>query len=268
MKRHEPTTMTHPAPIVQLMLTLQFDPPAAGLTILDWADLRALFAAELPVFTQVARAGAMPATIEQTAFDVPFGTPRLHMASSDLSEMVMLQDDRVSVGWNRVASLFEDPAYPGFTATLERAKATFETVFKFLDSRSIDQVRPTTGEVAYTDVFITHQNEVQVRRLEDIFFCVRSIDQFRFSQVSLSYRKPLAIELGDEFDGIIETGITGLTPTAEGQLAANLQTVVRFVIADGSLPSIEDRFNLAHRQAQIVYSTLVKPDASAILETI
>lgn len=253
-----------PPPIVRLILTLQFQVAATSLTVLDLAALRALFESRFPVFHQVNRAGAMPIYPAQ-AVEHPFGMPRLSMSVEDLSMSLLVQDDRVSLAWNRLASLEEDPSYPGFSKMLEYAQGLFKEVIGFVNANASEAVMASVGEVSYTDAFVVAKGGRITKNLGDVFTCVNSIPDFRFGQLSLTYWKVMETRGGDPIDGSSETQISGLTATAAGEAIVNLQTTIRFSLAGADKGEVERLFIGAHDAAHGIFSKLVKPGAAAIL---
>lgn len=254
--------MTRSPPIVQLMLTVQFQPAATSMTVLDWADLRARFSEDFPVFAQVARAGPMHPDPTVLTVEAPFGLPRFQLTSEDLSSILLLQDDRMSLGWQRTAPLEVDPAYPGFDATLNRFQIIFANMLSFVEQRSAETVRVSAGELAYTDAFLIMRNNEQIRPLEEVFNCVRSNQSFRFNQLSLNYMTVL--EPGPHrIGGHAQTIISGFTPMPNGDIVTQLQTVVRFVLEASPL-NLKVPFEAAHDVSKQIYATLVNPDAPAI----
>lgn len=258
--------MDDPAPITRLLLTLQFKQVLASLTILDWAELRALFAEDFPVFGQVPRAGPMPTTLGDAVIELGTGWPRLSMSSADLSRTILIQDDRVSFGWNRVAPLTADPEYPGFTAILSDMLAILSAITDFLKERALEVLAIRTGEVYYADAFIIAMKEKQIRQMQDVFSCVNSIPDFKFGNVRLHYQLPIVAELDLGITGLSETVISGIFVDAEGLGVSLLETTVRFDVGDQTPEAISQNFKAAHDEASRLFSTLVKPEASAILE--
>lgn len=260
--------MTLP-PIDQVLLTVQFQPAVASMTILDWADLRDEFIEELPIFSQLPRAGAMPTKLDQVAMESPFGLPRLAMSSSDLSLMVMMQDDRISVGWQRTVPLDTDPSYPGFKSLLDNAVELVSKIVTFISMRAAESPQFVAGELAYTNAFVL-QNEqgVRVRRLTDIYTCIAPIAVFPHHSMSIVFQRAMSKEAGDGFDGMSEMRISGALQAVGGQLVSQLATVVRFDFPPEPSFGISAEFELAHVEATRCFSSLVKPDAMTILDTI
>lgn len=259
--------MTH-APIVQMLLTVQFQPAAQSLTIIEWADLRALFEADFPVFAQVSRAGPMnpDPRVEQLTFAIGGeGMPRLQLLSEDLAVVVYLQDDRVSVGWARRAPLDADPGYPGFDHLLGQLLSVLATVLKFIEERAVETVSLAAAEVVYDDAFLMHKGGARLRRLEDVFTCVRSMEEFAFNRLNLTYQRILLPEQ-DGLSGSVQTTIAGWNAPSPDEITSNLQTVIRFAIEGLDQEGLRVPFEKAHRLAHKLYDTLVKAEATAILD--
>lgn len=254
--------MTEPAPIVQLLLTVQFQPAARSLTMLDWADFRKEFAVEYPIFSQVSRAGAMNPDPAVDVIDPPFGFPRMQMVTEDLTGTLFLQDDRMSLGWQRSAPLGVDPGYPGFQAMLDRSLVMLGRVLDFLERRAAETVHVAAAELAYTDAFAMLDADGRQRSLEDVFTCVRSNQDFVFNRVHLTYQRPLLP--AEALSGNVQTTISGLLAAPTGEIVSNLQTVVRFDVSGADPDGLRGRFEAAHHVAEKIYATLVKPGASAI----
>ena len=252
--------MNEAAPIVQLLLTTQFQQPAQNLTIFDYADLRDVYA-DHPVRRHVPRAGPMPVlqpTMQITEY--LSDAPRLQFLTEDLQWEVLFQEDRLSVGWNRITPLDQPAEYPGFIAVLARFKEQRRRLAEFLVSKGGENVAAGVGEISYSDAFRFKKADGTTRRMEDLFANVRSVAEFTFSLVNLTYTRVIK---GD-YPAHVETNITGPGPDPSGELAAFLRTTVRFAVEDEA--SLSTRFDHAHVAAQDVFETLVKPDAFAILD--
>lgn len=252
--------MNEAAPIVQLLLTTQFQQPAQNLTVFDYADLRDVYA-EYPVRRHVPRAGPMPVMQPKTQLtEYISDAPRLQFITEDLQWEVLFQEDRISVGWNRTSPLDEKSGYPGFNAVLKRFIDELSKLSIFLIERGSDAIAAGIGEVSYSDAFRLKKTDGTSRKMEEIFSNIRSIEEFRFNLVNLNYTK---IVKGD-YPAHVETNISGPALDPSGERAAFLRTTVRFAVEDES--SLNARFDHAHLSAQEVFDTLVNPDAFAILD--
>jgi uncharacterized protein (TIGR04255 family) len=248
------------APIVQLLLTTQFQQPAQNLTIFDYADLREVYA-EYPVRRHVPRAGPMPVMQPTTQItEYVSDAPRLQFMTEDLQWEILFQEDRISVGWNRTNSLENPSQYPGFTEVFNRFNKEFYKLSKFLLERGNDALKFEVGEVSYSDAFRLDNKDGSLKRMDEIFSNIRSIKNFSFNLVNLTYTK---IVKGD-YPAHVETNISGPALDSSGERAAFLRTTVRFAVEDES--SLAARFDHAHLSAQEVFETLVNPDAFAILD--
>ncbi len=252
--------MNEAAPIVQLLLTAQFQHPAQNLTVFDYADLREVYA-EYPVRRHVPRAGPMPVMQPTTQVtEYVSDAPRLQFITEDLRWEVLFQEDRISVGWNRTSPLDEASGYPGFTAVLDRFIQEWRKLSIFLKERGGDPIAAGVGEVSYSDAFRLLNKDGTEKRMEEIFNNVKSMEEFRFNLVNINYTKIVK----GAYPAHVETNISGPALDPSGERAAFLRTTVRFAVEDE--PSLTARFDHAHRSAQEVFETLVNSGAFAILD--
>ena len=98
---------TDNAPIVQLLLTMSFSPSLDDISIIDIAGLYEIFRPEFPVFRQIARAAPMSYTLidNEPIFPQITGTPRVAFSTADTSKKIFFQNDRLSLGWDRISTL-------------------------------------------------------------------------------------------------------------------------------------------------------------------
>lgn len=143
---------------------------------------------------------------------------------------------------------------------LERFSREVERLSGFIVTRGSEPIRPLIGEVSYSDAFLLKDGE-SAFRLEDLFVNVRSIEEFRFSNVDLTYTRIL----GGDYPSHVETNISGPNTAPTGESAMFLRTVVRFMVEDAM--KLNDRFDHAHIAAQDVFRTLVKPESYAISDS-
>jgi uncharacterized protein (TIGR04255 family) len=253
------SVMINAAPISQLFLTIQFEPAASGISVLDLAALRELFAAEYPVFGQIPRAGPMIYDPTEVTIEPNSGLPRLSFVNEDLALSIFFQDDRVSVGWDRTTPLNAEPNYPGFTATLERLQKTYDIVAAFLNDIGASTATASVGEVAYVDTFNLQKSDGQTLRLEELFTFYNSNQSFMFNQLNFLFRR-----LWEEpIRGMSETTVSGFYSGPLGEMLVTLGTTVRFKINDEDEPFTE-AFRAAHQVSNDIFTLLVKPDSYAI----
>lgn len=243
-------------PIVQLVLTIQFEPAAEQLSVFDVADLRGLFP-EYMLASEVNRAGSMYVTGHDadTYQENVGGLPRIQLMDIDLQWSIIYQEDRLSVAWHRITGLSDRADYPGFSPVLDRLVRSYARLERYLSDRGIPRIVPKRGEVAYSDAFRAIARGDKAFRLEDTFNNVRSIAEFAFSTYNLTY----TLVVQGDLDAHIDTNIFGPATSPDGQLVALMGTTVRFLIPNQS--ETESVFDKAHRRAQEVFTALVKPEA-------
>lgn len=250
------TEQTDGAPIVQLLLTLSFEPALPDLTILDLAELARLFNAELPVFRQYVRAGPMrtvPDDDDTPDFQQMVGLPRISLATGDGGYQLLLQDDRISFGWMRTTPLSGSHDYPGFSSTFDNLMTKVAAVREWARARKID-IKPAVGEVVYTDAFLLSDS----RRLSDILTTLNPAAMMSVVQFEYGWKQNWPTDR----EGFLEGSFAGPGLSPEGLPVASLESTGRFDI-EGDWAAVSQAFSEAHGVMTDTYKALVTDGARA-----
>lgn len=242
------------APIVQVMLTLQFAPPLSNLDPVTVADVFNAFRAEFPVFEQVARAGPMPVDPDVLEIPNPLGSPRNSFLTDDRSKAIMFQDDRFSFLWQRKPG--SDLEYPGYDAIVSEALAHWRKIEKIAVVRSAHALMPLVGEITYTDQFLLSQQS-PAQQMAAIFAPLDRQFSTDARRVQVSYSEAAGP------DGFYEVQIVGPVPIpepiGESKLCAQMQTIGRFPIRD-SWDGVSAGFNRMHDHVKSAFTHVVRSE--------
>ena len=246
-------------PITQILMTVQFDPPAVSLNILDLAALRERFSEKFPVFNQVAPAGPMTYRIENlTSVNIQAAPalPRLQLLTEDMSRQIMFQYDRISFGWNRISSLRDDAGYPGYETIFSEFMDIVRTVRDFANEKDAPHLRPIVGELTYTDAFYTDNSDGSPKRLSSIFNVLNPLFHMQNSAFSTSWNNVLS---GNGPEGFIQVVVSGGQKAIDGSNVAVLQTTGDFNLSDMSWDEISSAYNFVHKEIGDLFEKLVSP---------
>ncbi|WCP71585.1 TIGR04255 family protein [Sphingomonas hankookensis] len=246
-------------PIVQLVLTVSFEPALDNLSIIDLADLFRQYEREFPIFQQVNRAGPMSANPFEMKLEVG-GLPRMMFASPAMDWQVAFQNDRLSVLWARTKPMDQAPDYPGFTAVADRFAIALGMFKRWLEDRGLALPKPSVSEVAYVDAFpiIAAASGRQLKMSE----IIRTINPaLKFPMTSLEHRwtEPLR----DGRDGYALVEITAPIALADGTSALGFDTTVR-MSANGEWDAVGDCLEYGHSVALEIFDRVVNQDTGAI----
>jgi hypothetical protein len=136
----------------EVLVGVHFDPLPIGFEGL--ADWRAMIRDEFPVLQELPQAppiSLVPGQIIQ-AFSNGVELPRLVARVREHTRFVMMQSDRLLVGWTRGTPIGEVAHYPGYGSLRQHAEGEFRRFFDW--SERVVGVRPkrTFIEVAYQNV--------------------------------------------------------------------------------------------------------------------
>ncbi len=247
------------APVVEMLVTVQFSPSLDTLSIIDMADLYGLFRSDFPVFSQVPRAGPMSfdpveaiVHIEQTG-----DQPRLSFASEDLSRLVVFQNDRLSFGWLRVAPLHNNPSYPGFQNIFASLVDALKRLQAWIAGRGLAPIKPRAAEVSYQDAFAIHNAAgEQTLPVSDVFNFINpdlKFPKFRFNYAWSEL-------LPDDLPGFATVSASAPALVADGTEVMLLQTWASFNPGT-DWDALPDKFEAAHQAVLAIYHRVVNTAA-------
>lgn len=251
--------MTDNPPVIQVLITVQFEPALSTLNLLQAGELANQFIDRYPLFTQISRAGPMPAQFGVQSLEVNLGgMPRLQLVSSDLDYRVYLQDDRFSVGWSRTGLLDENPNYPGFPEVLSRIGDVASTVITFARENGFGEIKPTVAEILYEDGFSMVNADGENRRLKDVYQFL-SPD---FVLPTMGFNWVWATPL-EGIEGHAELNASGVYADPTGVLQTHLQTTLRLDLAGMDWPEVSGACMIGRDNANRLFETVVNPKARA-----
>lgn len=169
------------APATQVMITIQFSTPLRPLNALEVADLYAHFSHQFASYAEVVRAGPMPYNLKQLEGSEPIEVamvemPRLQFTSEDHAEVVLLQQDRFSFGWQRTTMLDADDQYPGFEKVLDGFQRCWDICVSWVKTKLEVDLIPKVAEIAYVNAFLTRNQEGKNVRLSEIYSFLKRAD--------------------------------------------------------------------------------------------
>ncbi|MEG3162265.1 hypothetical protein U1763_17320 [Sphingomonas sp. LB2R24] len=248
------------APVVQLLLTASFSPSLDFLSIIDLADLYALFREDYPVFRQISRAAPMTADPFQVRVEsIQVGAlPRLSFTAADPSRHMMFQSDRFSFGWARVSDLSEPSDYPGFDALYALFREYLERVQGWVLARGIE-ISPQVGEIVYTDAFMVGENGIVAGApAADIFTIINPEIRFPVTSIDCTWVEPLTGGIG----GFVRSTASGPALSPSGSHMMTLETTANFDLS-GGWAVVDQGFDVAHRAGLEIFKRVVNPLALA-----
>jgi uncharacterized protein (TIGR04255 family) len=242
------------APVVQILLTLSFEPSLTDLTVLDLAELAHLYRAEFPIFQQLVRAGPMTLASDEQQPNLTglMGLPRIAMSTSDSREHVYLQNDRLSYGWTRTTPLGSAHDYPGFTAVKTKLFELINRVQSWAAEREI-AIEPSIGEIIYTDAFLLRSGQ----RLSDFYTLFAPTGTFTVDEVEHAWEASWPSD--SDRKGVTSGKIQAPALSPEGDPVTTLEAIVRFEIT-GDWNVCDAAFVEGHGVVTDVYERLVKPE--------
>jgi len=237
------------APITQLGMTVQFNPPLLPLNPIDLADAYAPFRPAFPIFEQVARAGPMP--LEAGVFELmsPFGHPRNVFFSPDRALAIFFQEDRFTYLWNRTNGFDEASGYPGFSECLKSAIEHWDNLARML-FKPDERPEALVGEILYQDNFYIDANADE-GNLADIYTVLSDNVKIKPANYNFQWTEPLPEA------GFLLTQIQGPV-IANERTASLLQTTARFRVSD-SWDGLEKSFNAGHDAIADSFTRLIHP---------
>lgn len=248
------------APVVQLLLTASFSPSLDFLSIIDLADLYALFREDYPVFQQVNRAAPMTADPSQVQLPgIQVGAlPRLSFSTADSSRRMMFQSDRFSFGWARISDLSELSGYPGFDAIYGLFREYLQRVREWVSARGIE-ISPHVGEIVYTDAFfVGADGSVAGAPAADIFAIINPELRFPVTSIDCTWIEPLK----GGSDGFVRSTASGPALSPSGAYMMTLETTANFDLS-GGWTVFDHGFDVAHRAGLEIFKRVVNPLALA-----
>lgn len=253
----ESTATDSHAPVVQLLLTVSFSPSLGNLTILDLADIAALYRDAFPVFQQVSRAGPMSSRAHEAVVTLPMPMhPRIALSSATSRYQILFQDDRMSFGWVRGTELNEPNDYPGFSAVFRGLMDNVQRLIGWAGQRGVT-ISPTVGEIAYTDAFAL----LAGKPLSDIITLLNPDGKLPVTSFNYGWTQPWP----NDREGYVEGLFAGPSLSPEGRRVATLETSARFN-PGATWHELEAGFADGHAVITDTYRELVKPPSHAISE--
>ncbi|MGA7088652.1 MAG: TIGR04255 family protein [Candidatus Dormiibacterota bacterium] len=147
-------------PVSEVVLGIEFR-PLFSLRPIELAGLRESWREAYPL---VQEQPPLPSHIEtpqggqSVQFTIgPAPMTRLWFMSPDLSELVQIQQDRLSVNWRKAA---DDAKYPEYPALRRAFKRRLADLTAFVAARQIGAVAVTQVEVAYRNAIAVPKGEV------------------------------------------------------------------------------------------------------------
>ena len=255
----EPRTDTDNAPVVQLLLTVQFEPELTDLSIVDLADLFERYRERYPNFEQIVRAGPMsPDPITQTVTLAAPAMPRVGFYTQARDEHVLFQEDRLSVGWQRVTPPGEPSGYPGFSQVEAQLMSEFDTLRSWLRDRFEVEIAPVVAEVSYTDMFPLHRGDVTlVENIGDVFRFAEPGGERPILFFSNSWAEPLG-----ENGGHVQSTASGPLPQFGGLPGLQLESTAR-IDSRGPWSTLPRSLEIMHSHILEIFREVVKPEAYA-----
>lgn len=237
-------------PVVEMLLTVQFSPPLLNLNLLNIAELAGALKEQYPLFNQVDRAGPMSPFHGQPAAFIASNMPRIMLLSEDLSFRVYFQDDRLSVGWNRVVGLSDPANYPGFDEIFTRFESTVSILQEFVQRHGFDIVGPVVGELVYVDQFVVSDNGTDISQYFSFLDPTLTL-----SMSSMNYTM---VSPHEASVGFTEAGVYGPFQLPTGEFVFGLQTTVRFGINEHGWDDLKGPFQEARQHANDTFQALVR----------
>lgn len=256
--------MQDSAPVTQLMVTVQFQPFLSGLNVVHLAEIRSLFADSHPIVNSIGRAGPMAARLGEPPFGAAGMLPRLQLLKADLSGSILVQDDRISLSWDRTTSLADPDLYPGFEAIFAEFTDASTKIVSYLASAGMAQVSPRVGEIIYTDRIQTGSPEGDAKPLSSLFAFLNPSCDIWPESYNFTWQYPFSIM---EIEGYIMCILQGPEILPDSQRAANLQSIGSFDLAGCTWRDMERRFLAVRSTIGELYQKLVIRTAEATLQS-
>ena len=152
-------------------LAAHFSKPL-NLTVLDLADWATRLASEYPSAQQTPASIPLTPeagiTIGSVVIGQPVVVPRLTLTSADGEWMLILQDDRFAVGWNRTSPLGEPGNYPGYPAMKAFWKEELERFLRWHADRLGSAPFARVVEISYVNAAPLIRSDGSPKRMQDV----------------------------------------------------------------------------------------------------
>jgi uncharacterized protein (TIGR04255 family) len=252
-------------PVVQVMLTAHFEPALESLTMLDVATIFEQYRAKYPVFRQVPIVGTMAveATPRQDRVETIASSalPRVMMGTEDQEFAVLLQTDRLSLGWMRQNPLSSAATYPGFREMKRRFDEELEVFHNWLKNNDFPDVSPDIIELAYNNAFEMGSEE-QRRPISDVVTFFQNPRKARMSAFTVTWIELLRPEerVEAELSGSVrvQTG-PGIGPDGSDVLLFNMTGSA--AVKSGTWSGLDDSFDELHDRIVQIFAGCIQPDA-------
>ena len=245
---------SQPAPITQMVVTLNFGSALAGLNLVEVVRLyEQAFEADFPVLQPIPPAGPMSANLAQVVggqtATIPTSWPRLRFSSEDHSYVVMLQFDRLSFGWARVD---EEKSYPGHTFMFSEWTKHFEALGEWVTRERHVTLRPQVAELVYENHFAKMVDGSE-RRLSEMVTFFKNPRQRRLAEFSSTWFEMPEAGSDSYIQVVCETGYS---PSGEPGVRLEF-TGLSSIGEDGDFTSA---LNQVHREIEALYYASVSED--------
>lgn len=249
-------------PLVQMLMTLQFQPALNRVSVFDLAGVMAGFRQQFPTASEVPAAGPMVYSFSQLdgSEEVPFDattTPRLKLTNPDTHETLLFQHDRMSFGWVRGGGIDSDHDYQGFDHSYERLMEIFfelqERIAQYLEI----SVSCVAGEIAYTNALPLDDEDGTRRKLSTIFTFLNGTRSFEMRGWEFAWNEVLS------HDGILAVKAEGPAVIPGNKEAGILSLTATFPVATLDEDELKRQFTDHHDQVYSTFQRIVYPDRLA-----
>lgn len=208
------------------MVTAQFAEPLPNFNIIELGRLAERFLEEFPTFNQINPAGPMPTNIAQLTgleeMRAPVANfPRLKFDTLDGQFTLLIQQDRLSISWQRSPDENGKSVYPGFEDILKTLMRSIDNLNSHVDQ----DIVPFAGEIAYSNFFETSSENGKIK-LSSIFSLIEAVeDPIHMNGFTFSWN-----EILDEENGAIQVsiGAPSISPTPESFVLLELTGIKAF----------------------------------------
>lgn len=246
------------APIVQQLLTLQFEEPLPPLNALHIAAYCRSLGERFQRFEQGDPAGPMPYRLahldgREPAPVVVSTMPRIAVTSADGSRVLIFQNDRFSYGWQRTQALKFDPDYPGYATLRQEAADEFAQFCDQVERLIQRRPRIAVTELSYTDAIPDRDQDGTVRRLSSLFTFIATDQPPRTVRgFDYSWNETL------DPDGILSVRVYGPVVTEGDVTAALLTTTATFENRANDFSEAAAGLDAAHERITLTFSSVVR----------